>query len=59
VSTVSHAQYHDFVLLVVDSEHDSKRATACGPETVEVAVQRCSNSARRTKQGARDQFDDG
>ena len=59
VSTVSHTQNHDFAILIVDSVRDSKRATSCGPETVEVAVQRCSNSARRIKQGARDQFDAG
>ena len=38
VSTVSNTQHHDFVLLIVDAEHDSKRATARGPKSVKVAV---------------------
>ena len=59
VSTVSDTQHHDFVLLIVDAEHDSKRATARGPESVEVAVERCSNSARCINERTRDQLDDG
>ena len=35
---VSDTQHHDFVLLIVDAEHDSKRATTRGPKSVKVTV---------------------
>ena len=35
---VSDTQHHDFVLLIVDAELDSKRATVRGPKSVKVAV---------------------
>ncbi len=38
MSTVRDTQHHDFVLLIIDAEHDAKRATARGPKSLKVAV---------------------
>ena len=38
MSTVRDTQHDDFVLLIVDAEHDSKRATERGPKSVKFAV---------------------